>query len=760
MAKRILAAVALAMLLAGLGMILLHTQRTQPPAGHQQAYADPASCIQCHADAAAGYAATGMAHAFYQPHAGDTIASDPSANNFYHAPSATFYSMVQHDGKFFQRRWQKGFGGSADNIEELQVDYVMGSGNHARTYLHRDKDGSLIELPVAWYAEKGGHLGMNPGFDNPDPATHQVLAYECMFCHNAYPQIPELDHRDPAQAIYTGALPEGIDCQRCHGPGERHVEAARAAGTPLQQIRSTILNPELLTPERQMEVCEQCHLETTSRHLPDRIRRYEQEPFGYDPSQPLENFNTYFERSSANGGTDNFEIVSSSYRLRQSRCFMESKGALTCETCHDPHDLHKGPAAAPYYAGVCMQCHAAALPALIAAKKHPASNNCVSCHMPLRRTEDVIHAVMTDHKIQLPPPSLKVLLAERQEISPSYSYHGEVRRYRLSASPPPAEDSLYTATAQVMQGSNLEAGIPWLAEQIRTQHPARPEFSIELGDALHSTGNTSGAIDAYRQALAIDPLSSRGRRSLAIALAEDGKPSEALSVLGNALQDEPENPTLWYEKALIEAQQGNPAQAIVDLHKTLDLKPDMPEAQNNLGIVLLQTGDDKGAEAAFRAALVLNPYTAAVRANLGRLLAGRSDWQQAAFQLKESADLAPAVASTHSDYASVLIQLQRLPEAQQEAELAVKTDPASPQAHDLLGQLLAQKGQMARAGVEFASALQRAPDFASAQLDLGLVLLQQGDTRDAIDHLQHAERSSDPDIAGRAHAILLQMHAP
>ena len=101
-----------------------------------------------------------------------------------------------------------------------------------RTYLHREEDGTLIELPLAWYSEMGGHWGMNPGYDNPHPSTRRTIAYECMFCHNAYPEIPATAHRDlAANPVYTGPLPEGIDCQRCHGPGAAHVKAAESAGT-------------------------------------------------------------------------------------------------------------------------------------------------------------------------------------------------------------------------------------------------------------------------------------------------------------------------------------------------------------------------------------------------------------------------------------------------------------------------------------------------------------------------------------------------
>ena len=468
---------------------------------------------------------------------------------------------------------------------------------------------------------------------------------------------------------------------------------ARSSDTSIPQIRALILNPAHLSKQRQMEVCEQCHLETTSRPLPDRIRHYDQQPFGYMADQPLDTFNSYFSRDPEKGRTDNFEIVNAPYRLRQSQCYLKSEGALTCETCHNPHDLRKGPDSAQYYATICMKCHAANLPAQIAIHRHTASNDCVSCHMPKRRAEDVVHAIMTDHLIQRRPPPAKELLAERQEIqeTPANAYRGEVKRYLLDHEHSAPADDLYDALAQVIDSSNLEAGIPRLEEAVRTHRPDQPNIFIELGDAKRHSGDPLGAIAAYRQALQFDPLSSRAQRRLGATLGSIGQQDEALAVLQRAIEHEPDNALLWYEKALIESKGGKPEQAIQDFRKALELKPDFADAQNNLGTNLAQIGDQQGAEVAFRAALSTDPYDGGTNANLGRLLAGKGDWNRAAFHLKKATELDPSDVNARMAYAVVLLQMNRLPEAEKEAETAVKADPKSVQAEDLLTQIEAQK---------------------------------------------------------------------
>jgi hypothetical protein len=87
-----------------------------------------------------------------------------------------------------------------------------------------------------------------------------------------------------------------------------------------------------------MDLCLQCHLETTSTAFPAIVKRYDRTPFSFAPGEPLSAFLLSFDHAPGAGHDDKFEIVgSSAYRLRKSRCFRESKEQLTCETCHDPH---------------------------------------------------------------------------------------------------------------------------------------------------------------------------------------------------------------------------------------------------------------------------------------------------------------------------------------------------------------------------------------------------------------------------------------
>jgi hypothetical protein len=52
-------------------------------------------------------------------------------NTLYNKASGLYYTMLERDGKCYQRRHEMGFDGQETNIVEEQIDYVIGSGNDA-----------------------------------------------------------------------------------------------------------------------------------------------------------------------------------------------------------------------------------------------------------------------------------------------------------------------------------------------------------------------------------------------------------------------------------------------------------------------------------------------------------------------------------------------------------------------------------------------------------------------------------------------------
>ncbi|MCB1019396.1 MAG: tetratricopeptide repeat protein, partial [Acidobacteria bacterium] len=488
-----------------------------------QLSAQSGGCAQCHAEIAANYARTGMGRSFSRLTAQTNRADFLRENTFLHEASDRYYEAVERGGLFYLRRWQQDAEGRRFNLVEKRIDYALGSGNHAVGFLHRTPDGRLLQLPLSWYSANGGYWAMAPGYDRPDHADfRRDVDLECLFCHNAYPDEDRQEIPDAA-VRFSGELPEGVDCARCHGVASGHAEAARRGDAAA--VRSTVLNPARLSRERSLEVCMQCHLETTTNLLPHALRRSGRGYFSYDPAEPLADYVLHFDHAA--GQEDKFEVVSAVYRLRQSKCFARSP--MTCTTCHDPHHIERGAAGRERHNAVCKSCHETKL---ADEGVHVRQADCVACHMPQRVADDALHVRMTDHRI-LARPLVAAEPAAADETGGA-AYQGPVALYYPDKRPRSPNFVLDLALAQVKDFANLSAGLPALAQAIERFAPRDPRYSYFLGEGLRRQGRATEAARAYRAALSVEQSYWPAGLGLGLALAAAGDLDDAATALAQA----------------------------------------------------------------------------------------------------------------------------------------------------------------------------------------------------------------------------------
>jgi tetratricopeptide (TPR) repeat protein len=712
-------------------------------------YADPASCAGCHGEIAKTYALTGMARSLSRVGAAATGSSLPgvTSGGYYHAASDRHYAVTTRDGAVVQRRHQVGPGGAEVNVLEVAADYVIGSGNHARTFVQRAADGRLMQLPLSWYAEGGGSWAMSPGYDRPAHLDfRRVIDDGCMSCHNGYPRDPVRD--DGTGPKFAAALPEGIDCQRCHGPGQAHLDAVSAGD--VEGARRAIVNPGRLDRDRQMEVCLQCHLEPTSSPLPFQLRRVGRPPLSYVPGTPLADTFLYFDHAPGPDGrdthADKFEIAGAAYRLAKSACFQGSQ--MTCLTCHNPHDVPRGDAAGQHYTATCQSCHqtvhATGVPRVAGAGPRA---TCVDCHMPRRRTDDAVHVVMTDHFIQRVRPArdLTAPLQEAATLAASH-YQGEVALYYPQTLPPTADNELYLALAQVQQGSNLAAGIPRLQKAIADHGSAPTEFYYELARAHAKAGNQADVIRWSEAALARDATFAPALKELAGAATALGQWDRAIEALRRAVALRPGDSHAFADLGKVLLQRQQVTDAVQALERAVALDPGLPQAHSTLGLAALAQGDAGRAEQRLREAIRLQPDLAEAHINLANLLAGRRAYADAAAHFEQALKFDPNAAAAHHGYGLVLALLDRPARALTALRDAARLQPTRERLRTDIADVLASLGRADDALGEYRAALQvDAGDF-DAHLGMAELLLSRGRAAEAIPHLQAASTSPDPAV--------------
>lgn len=576
---------------------------TGPAAG----YVGEDSCAECHPGISEAYSHIAMGRSLYPLTADNIIEDFTSANEFYHEPSKMYFRMSHEGERFYQTSFQKDAAGQPVNEQKVEITYVVGSGNHSRSYLHREPDGAVYQLPVAWYSQEK-RWAMNPGYDN----AHHVnfsrrITYDCLFCHAALPDLPAgADKYNYGESAWFPEKLEAINCERCHGPAARHVELARKKA-PAADVAAAIVNPANLDNQLQLEVCMQCHLETTSGNLPHSVHTVGKGILGYRPGEPLEKYRYAFDHPAGTGHDDKFEIAGQAYRMRMSPCFIKSQGRMTCTTCHDPHRVPQDRISAAIQS--CLECHKPVDCTEKMELRIPVKDNCIQCHMPQRRTDDVIHAVMTDHFIQRRPPPADQLLAPRQEHSEPY--RGTIAPYYPKEIDPQLKD-LYLGMAYVANSADLTRGASMLKNYL-DQPGHTEEFS---------------------------PIYTRG-----VALKLLGQMDEARSALEKAITLEPKNPQAWMALGDLWEQLKDYARSTDCYRQAQQLDARLSRAFNGEGTSLLLKGDLDAARKAFEAAASKDPFDDNPHLNLAGIHLQQGDMKAA----EAAARAALAINPTHAD---------------------------------------------------------------------------------------------------------------
>ena len=354
-------------------------------------------------------------------------------------------------------------------------------------------------------------------------------------------------------------------------------------------MRESIVNPGRLPAERRDDVCFECHLQPSVALF--GVRRFGRGDYSFRPGESLADYEVHVDVDEA-GQTrgDRFEINHHPYRLRQSRCYLESGGALSCLTCHDPHVKVPPAERAAHYRAACLTCHQvdqcgrAAMVAAGGAVPAVDPGDCAGCHMAKRRTQDVVQVVMTDHLIRRRPGG-EELLAPRAERDP------QLRRRRVPvAGPRPGRGP----------GRRL---------------PGRRRGTGRRGKRRRRRDRPAGAGARRRPPGRARPLSRPRRRPAPPAAVRRGRRRRSTPVLARRSGDDPQARE-WL--AIARAGQGKIDEAIALLTRLVATDPGRPEAEVNLGRLLAGRGRLAAAVEHYRAAIAARPVQVAAWLPPGR----------------------------------------------------------------------------------------------------------------------------------------------
>lgn len=330
-----------------------------------KSYAGSSTCISCHANVVAAYAANAHGASTHQANATTIMGSfNPDSNRFHYTPSISV-RMEERDGQFFQTAYENDVAKAS-----YPFDIVIGSGRKAQTFLYWNEK-EVYQLPIT-YSVVGKCWVNSPNYPADRVRFDRVIPIGCFECHASY--IERTGAREQngyrVDAFNSTTLIYGIDCERCHGPAAAHV--AYQQDHPTEKVAKYITSFKQLNNIQQMEACATCH---------SGLREPIRSPFLFRPGYSLKDF---YQPDTTQVSPDQLDVHGNQYQLLMaSKCFQGAIETMSCNSCHDPHAMERNNM--KVFSTRCMSCHQENTPQFCSfAPKVGATivNNCIDCHMP------------------------------------------------------------------------------------------------------------------------------------------------------------------------------------------------------------------------------------------------------------------------------------------------------------------------------------------------------------------------------------------
>jgi predicted CXXCH cytochrome family protein len=582
-------------------------------------YVGDAACAGCH---------PALARTFRQHPMGQSLALvaaaspleryDEAAHNPFEA-SGFRYRVEREAGRVLHRETAGPPVGPPLTDLAAEVLFAVGSGQRGRAYLI-DRDGYLFASPMTWYPTKS-IWDLSPGYEKRNAHFTRPITPDCLFCHcNQAEHVADTVNRY-RPPIFRG---EAVGCERCHGPGELHVQRHQA-GEKVADLDDTIVNPGRLAPPLREAVCQQCHLQGQQR-----ILRRGRGTFDYRPGLPLHLFLSDFVRKPEYAEDNKF--VGAVEQMYASRCFQGSAGEaqLGCVSCHDPHERPGPDQKVAYYRKRCLNCHREEAAAEAGAKSAPASrhkqrgcsvpaavrratdkdDSCIACHMPSTGST-INHTAVVDHRVPRRPEPARAPapLAPRLEQIPLMPFHPdlagpedeEVAR-GLGIALAETADSQPEARARQL----AEWALPLLQAALAND-PEDPPAWEARGNALWFLGRLEEALAAYEKALDQAPQREASLARAASLTLRLNRLAAARSYGERAVAVNPWNVSYHLELAKVHARGRDWRSAAREVERALRLNPAHLTARSLLVTCYAQLGERARAEAEFKALAGLSP---------------------------------------------------------------------------------------------------------------------------------------------------------
>ena len=475
---------------------------------------------------------------------------------------------------------------------------------------------------------------------------NRPIVEECMHCHNGYNSFEKFSVNR-----FTNKISEGISCERCHGPGQLHVQKHKSPTKRKNEddIDRTIVNPAHLSADLQMDVCRQCHLQGEIS-----VFKSGKSSADFRPAMKLSAIKTVFIEDQLPKG--DFRIASHGGRLSLSACFVKSNGGMTCTTCHNPHEPVQD-RKRDYFNNQCLSCHQPQRLSKI--ESHSVQGDCVRCHMKQGATEDILHVNFTDHWIR---KNIKVLNDSENKV--------------LREREQPV--NLIDFFDEKDDASDIRKGIAY----------------VNFYENRHNDlSYLKKAVLLLNKGLERKPNHIEGNYNLARAFQLQGKNKKSIVLYKKVAQLDPNHMWSMYQLGRLYLDQ-DLQQSLSYLLRAINLNVDNAKVWKEYGDALLLTDNIKEAQRAYNRAVKIDPYFATAYNKIGELeFYKNSDLETATFNFLKAIQYNPDHLFAMHNMANIAIIEKDFDAAEDYSKRVIANDPTFSASYGTLATVSLERGK-------------------------------------------------------------------
>ncbi|MBW2094098.1 MAG: tetratricopeptide repeat protein [Deltaproteobacteria bacterium] len=263
---------------------------------------------------------------------------------------------------------------------------------------------------------------------------------------------------------------------------------------------------------------------------------------------------------------------------------------------------------------------------------------------------------------------------------------------------------------------------------------------IEKGDALYAQEDLDGAIQAYGQALELNPTSAVALMNRGAAFLKKGDVDRAMEDFDRVLELESENPLSYVNRGCAFALQEEWEAALKDFSRAIELAPDTGDAYLNRAIAYLKQGIDY--EAAEKdLTLYIGMHAGDYRGHLYRAIAlsYMEQYDTALREYEEAIQLNPSEISAYYNRGNTYLKVGDVASALDDYTRVITMNGVEGDVYYNRGIAYVRIGEMEKALDDFTRSIESYPLDAETYLRRGWIHARLGNESLAIRDWEHAQ---------------------